>query len=313
MVNKLLGWYQALPHDNSLGIFSKALNRGAAKALKLYLDNTVPNYFIGTRKQFKTVLNKDPRDVKITVSLTSFPARLENVWIVIECIFRQTYKVDRIVLWLDENLKDHRLPPTLVAQMDRGLEVRYVEDLRAHTKYYYALQEFKDDIVITVDDDCYYPVDTVENLMAIHQEYPQSIAANRIHGIVVNNNNEVVDYKNWSHNYKPENDSKLDHLLTGVSGVLYPPSIFNDNLFKREVLLDICKYADDVWLSLHARAAGISIKTNSRFNKDFISISKSFKVRLLNHNSKSGGNDVQVKAVLKYLNSQGSQNIQGIK
>jgi hypothetical protein len=300
-MDRLLVWYFALPHDNKLGIVTKVINRSAAKALKIFLDITVPESFKATKHELEEVLNTTPRKTKVIVSLTSFSVRLDDVWIVIECLYRQTYKVDRIVLWLDKGVQYEELPKSLKQQIERGLEVRFVEDLRAHTKYYYALQEFKKDIVITVDDDCYYPLDTIANLIDINKEFPRSIAANRIHGIVFDKKNKIVPYSDWKHNFKPQKNDPNLHLLTGVSGVLYPPEIFNETLFEKEVLLDICKYADDIWISMHAILNEVQIKTNTKFNKDFISISKSSRVRLLNHNSKNGGNDDQLKSVLKHL------------
>jgi predicted fused transcriptional regulator/phosphomethylpyrimidine kinase len=61
----------------------------------------------------------------------------------------------------------------------------------------------------------------------------------------------------------------------------------------------ICKFADDVWLSLHAFRLNIEVATNNKFNKDMISISTSSKFRLLDFNSKGNGNDGQIKAVVK--------------
>ena len=85
---------------------------------------------------------------EIVISLTSFPGRIADVWIVIECLFRQTYKADKIILWVDKerfNVED--LPSRLKAQMKRGLEIRLVEDLRSHTKYYYALKEYNNSLL----------------------------------------------------------------------------------------------------------------------------------------------------------------------
>lgn len=302
MMNVLLELYFKLPHDSSFGIFSKIINRIAARIIKRILDRTVPNHFIKTFDTYPIGLNQEKRDKEIVISLTSFPGRIADVWIVIECLFRQTYKADKIILWIDKerfNIED--LPSRLKDQMKRGLEIRLVEDLRSHTKYYYALKEYNNSFVITVDDDCYYPENLIENLMKIHREYPNSIAANRIHKIQFDDN-LILPYKKWSHNYSPKNRVNGPYLLTGVSGVLYPPNLFDAPFFDTAVFLEKCKFADDMWLSVNAFRLGINIASNSKFNKDMIAISKTGDVRLLNYNSKGNGNDSQLRAVLDHFN-----------
>ncbi len=302
MMNTILKLYFKLPHDSSFGIFSKIINRIAARIIKRILDRTVPNHFIKTFDTYPIGLNQEKRDKEIVISLTSFPGRIADVWIVIECLFRQTYKADKIILWIDKerfNLED--LPSRLKDQMKRGLEIRLVEDLRSHTKYYYALKEYNNSFVITVDDDCYYPENLIENLMKIHREYPNSIAANRIHKIQFKDN-LILPYKKWSHNYSPKNRVNGPYLLTGVSGVLYPPNLFDAPFFDTAVFLEKCKFADDMWLTMNAFRLNIPIASNATFNKDLIAVSKTAQVRLLNYNSRGNGNDSQLRAVLDHFN-----------
>lgn len=301
MMKGVLNIYFKLPHDKSFGIFSKIINRLAARIIKRILDRTVPSHFLKTLDRYPTGVNLEPRDKEIVISLTSFPGRIADVWIVIECLFRQTYKADKIILWIDKerfNIED--LPSRLKAQMKRGLEIRLVEDLRSHTKYYYALKENNNSFVITVDDDCYYPENLIENLMKIHREYPNSIASNRIHKIKFKEN-YVLPYAKWSHNFSPKNNVNGTYLLTGVGGVLYPPKIFDAPFFNATVFMEKCKFADDIWLSVNAFRLGINIASNGKFNKDMIAISKTGDVRLLNYNSKGNGNDSQLRAVLDYF------------
>lgn len=52
------------------------------------------------------------------------------------------------------------------------------EDIRSHKKFYYAMQEYPDDMIITIDDDVYYRSDTIELLYQTHLKYPQDVCAN---------------------------------------------------------------------------------------------------------------------------------------
>lgn len=47
--------------------------------------------------------------------------------------------------------------------------------LKSHKKYYYAMQEYPEDIIVLVDDDMFYPYNTVEKLMKMHEKYPSDI------------------------------------------------------------------------------------------------------------------------------------------
>ena len=59
-------------------------------------------------------LNHEPRKEKVIVSLTSFPARLNVVHYGIKALMCQTYKPDRIILWLtEEECKDIVIPSEL--------------------------------------------------------------------------------------------------------------------------------------------------------------------------------------------------------
>src|SRR5690606_22827294 len=73
--------------------------------------------------------------IEVVVSLTSFPARINTVWLVIESLLRQKVKPDKLILWLskDQFSSIDVLPKRLKSQILRGLEIRFVEgDLRSH-------------------------------------------------------------------------------------------------------------------------------------------------------------------------------------
>ena len=87
-----------------------------------YLANVIlPIYFLVTKKNKKYSLNRgvDNKDKQnVIVSLTSLPPRLPKLWMVIECLFHQSVKPDRVILYLTESqIKDiNSLPKKLLAQ-----------------------------------------------------------------------------------------------------------------------------------------------------------------------------------------------------
>ena len=105
----------------------------------------------------------------IIVSLTSFPARIRRIHLVIESLLRQTLSPEAIVLYLSRDQFGDLsvLPRKLLKLYRKGLvDVRLEDgDIRSHKKYYYAFRDYADRTIITVDDDMIYPEDLVEVLV----------------------------------------------------------------------------------------------------------------------------------------------------
>lgn len=293
--------YYKLPDDHQFGIFGKAVNRITAKIVKKHLDKT--QHLLFANNPVKCGINKnEKRKRKLICSLTSFPARISDIHLCIETIFRQTYKADEIILWLaSSQFPDHKLPESLVKMKDRGLTIRWCdEDLRSHKKYYYVLQEYRDDDIVLLDDDLYYPDRLLENLVNMAKDNPRCICATRAHKML-SQNGVLMPYRKWYHVYnKIPNES--DHLfITSGPGTLIPGGVMPKELFNKEVFKNICFLADDVWLTLFAYYAKIRITTNGFYNKDSITIGKSQNFSLVSQNVIHGGNDRQIKDVIDYI------------
>jgi hypothetical protein len=302
-MNTLLNLYFKLPHDNSFGIVSKALNRLVAKILKRILDRNVPRYFEKTQIQFPEGLNKQARKEKLIISLTSFPGRIKDVWIVVECLFRQTYQPDRIVLWLSKSqFQGINLPELLIAQQKRGLEIIFVDDdLRSHKKYFYALQQFSSDIIVTVDDDVFYHENVLMSLVNAHEIHPKEVIANRAHKIRFDVKGEILPYREWEINYKSSTPS-FTYVPTGVGGVLYPPGSLSLELLNIEAIKRLCFHADDLWLKVGSLLSTTRIVITPYFRQEFITIGKTQNSKLVTSNSLGGGNDVQLRKILSFFN-----------
>src|SRR5690606_16079955 len=151
MMDSIYKIYFLLPHDSTLGILSKGINRIAAKIIKQLFDIIVPLYFRKSSLSSGDSLYNSYREKRYSVTLTSFPARINDVWIVVECLFRQVEKADKIILWLSTpQFEGIKIPERLLAQQKRGLEIKFVEDdLRSHKKYLYAFEAFPNDYIIT--------------------------------------------------------------------------------------------------------------------------------------------------------------------
>lgn len=142
----------------------------------------LPLYFVLSRNKIKYCSsNKLLNDRRVIVSLTSFPQRINRVWLVVENILRQTITPDIVCLWLSkEQFQDmKKIPNNLLRLQKYGLQIKLVDgDLRSHKKYYYAFKEFSRDLVVTIDDDLFYSSDFIYKCLQMHIKYPHSVIAN---------------------------------------------------------------------------------------------------------------------------------------
>ncbi|GAA4080539.1 glycosyl transferase [Flavobacterium cheonanense] len=302
-MNILYKIYYSLPHDTRFGIVSKIINRVAAKVVKRCYDNILPSYFEKTAKTAGIGINKtEERERKYIVSLTSFPARINDVWISIETILRQSYKPDMVLLWLSsDQFKDEKLPQNLLNLQDRGLTIKFIkEDLRSHKKYLYALEEFPNDYIITLDDDLYYEKDLILNLVALKSKYPNCVPTNRAHKLKINFG-KVEPYKKWLHNSIDKKPSNLI-VQTGGYGTLYSKSDLYKDFNDIEKIKELAPQADDLWMKIMVLLGSKKLVTNSKYNKDPLVVKGTQSVKLVTQNVINGGNDAQLKNMIAFYN-----------
>lgn len=246
-------------------------------------------------------LNKKQREQKVIVSLTSFPKRINEVWLTIETLFRQTYKADKIILWLAESQFQgiESLPENLRRLQERGLTIRFCDDLRSHKKYFYTMQEYPDDLVILADDDNFFPMDTIKKLMRMHKRYPKEIVC--MTTAIITGVDKLPD--EWG---RPRYNERIEHSsiaqpFTG-QGTLYPPHLLDEEyLFRKDLILDLCPYADDLWLVYMALRKGTKTSAAYKVRSLPITIYGTFESGLWHINGKDRKNDIQWQKILNYF------------
>lgn len=183
----------------------------------------------------------------IIISMTSFPDRIHAVWITILSLLNQKTKPKKILLWLAENqFPDKKIPKKLEYLKKRGLEIQFCDDLKPHKKYYYTMMQNPQDIVITVDDDIFYPENFITNLAISHKKYPDCVICNWSSIIAFNQRGIYQKKSDW----KIGNLEEPSHLLLpiGCCGILYPPGTFNKEVFNKRNIYELAYYTDDLWL-----------------------------------------------------------------
>ncbi len=262
-----------------------------------------------TQLQEKTLHSQTPgtgnnAGHEIVVSLTTFGKRIHDVYLTIESIMQQSLKPDRIVLCISaEDFSAEYLPETLKLQQDRGLEILLCEkDLGPYTKYHYTLQKYPDSLLITVDDDFLYPIDTIDRLYKAYLQYPNCIHCHRGHRMTRSESGEVNSYYKWDWSNSYTEPSKLV-FPTGVGGVLYFPGCFAPEIGDTDAFMKLAPGADDIWLKAMSLKKGTPCKIiegNRDFMTNFLTIEGSQEVSLKRRNKHSTfGNDEKIEAVFK--------------
>lgn len=242
---------------------------------------------------------------EIIVSLTTHGRRLYEVYLAIESVMQGSVKPNRIILWLSKELEGKNFPQTLANQIQRGLEVRYTEDLGPHTKLIPTLKVFSDSTIITIDDDIIYPYDTVEMLVSAHRNNPYAICANRILNVDLDSNGNPTSLQTWKEiNYNEWISAK--NFFEGVGGVLYPPHCFTYEIFNQSIFQDICSTADDVWFNCMAQYSKTPVAyANCHYSHFPLLINESIQDSSLwkiNNSDKETLNDRQLCAVMSKYN-----------
>ncbi|WP_375697502.1 hypothetical protein [Pseudophaeobacter sp. TrK17] len=244
---------------------------------------------------------KELLDREVIVSLTTYGKRVELLPSCLESIFRQTVRADRIVLWLArDEFDDATLPVEVTSFVKRGLEVKYSEDLRSHKKYWTTMQEWPDAVVITLDDDTFYPENTIEELLASYLLWPKAISCHRAHQMRFLGKN-LLPYVEWNFSSPGVRGPSNSLVPIGVGGVLYPPGCLAKEVLDATLIRELCFAADDLWLKVHAYRANTLVVKVRPFSRPVFSLPGSQSTTLTDHNVLTGMNDEQLERVLQHF------------
>ncbi len=197
---------------------------------------------------------------EVVVSLTTFGRRINYVALAIESIMEQTALPNRIVLWLDHRFDAPGMLPFALRKLrDRGLEIRFCDDIGPHTKLIPSLKAFPEATVITVDDDCYYEYDVLSRLLCVHEVYPGDIVALRARRIQMDRDGVSGRFVDWPFVGHTDN-AGMAYLPEGVGGVLYPPHSLHEEVFNEEGFRKFSASTDDFWFKAMSLMQGTPVR-----------------------------------------------------
>ncbi|MDR0912708.1 MAG: glycosyltransferase [Methanobrevibacter sp.] len=248
--------------DNQINILNNKLNNAQQKINKysqIFDINQINKDKISSEiENFKSYgVNKEKRTPKLIVSLTSFPERMYDIHYTLYSLLNQTTKPDELILWLGEeqfpNLEED-IPIKVKKFKKHGLTIKWTADIKSYKKLIPALKEYPNDIIVTADDDAFYPENWLEQL---YKEYDgENVVAHRVREINTDEDNNILPYVDWKLLYisndinlslNQDSYSSFTNFFTGVGGVLYPPHSLHEDVLNKDLFEKLSPNTDDIW------------------------------------------------------------------
>ncbi|QUH23766.1 glycosyltransferase [Methanobacterium alkalithermotolerans] len=250
-------------------------------------------------------VTREKRNPQITVSLTSYPDRIYDIHYCLYSLLNQSFKPDKLILWLSKeefpNLEKN-LPSRILELKKHGLEIKWTEkNFGCYDKLIHSLKEYPNEIIVTADDDLFYPEDWLERL---YENYDgKNILAHRAH-LISFESGSVKPYNQWEKSIENDEISVLNFPTTG-GGILYPPTVFYKDVLKDEIFLKLSPCGDDIWFWGMAVLNNRKIKVIKDGFKHLTYINPERELNLnddgtLFEGNKDGRNDEQLSALLEF-------------
>lgn len=265
------------------------------RRLTRYLANIILPRFLASTRHIE-VRDKS----SIIVSFTSFPARIENVWQVVECMLRQTLKPSKILLWLSKEQfpTSDSIPQSLHNLKSDIFEIRMVDgDVRSHKKYLYTLQEYPDVLLFLIDDDIYYPTDILERSMSEFEKGKSTVVCNYGYFMKYQENGKLAPYRSWSRAIKYSESESV--FFGSGGGTLICTSKLTGLATDIELALRLTPIADDIWLNAMVRLSGMKVAILN--NGNILPIQIKEDIKLASENMWDDKNDKQLSDITTYF------------
>ena len=239
------------------------------------------------------------KEVPVIVSLTSIPSRLKALHIVIRSLFDQSVRPKKIILWLNESMKED-VPKKLTNLEGEIFEICFTPLKCSHKKLIHSIPLYPALPIITCDDDFIYYRTWLESLFQEHLDKPNTVLANHVRTISHDASGEVLSYKQWI--FQPKTDSENILLLAiGGKGVLYPPKALDNRYADKELFLKLAPKADDLWFKAMELLKGTPVRLSERTVPEPIPIAGSQKISLKKENIGGNKNKKQWEALEDYF------------
>jgi hypothetical protein len=247
------------------------------------------------------------KDGDIVVSITSYGKRVHDALpYMLYSLLIQTILPKKIIVYLDyDNWSLVNLPWQLKRLQEVGVDVRFCKDIRSYKKLIPALQDFPYNAILTLDDDMYYHKDYMMWMTNAYEKSDKKTVLGQWGYIPTKINGKYISYNEWPDCKLGTKDDEKSFI--GCCGICYPPHIYDDEIFKEELFMQLCPIADDIWFwAMQERLSikrqyidpwgnGYHVSVNRREDYD-----RREQVTLTSQNLYGGKNNQQLANVVDY-------------
>lgn len=298
------------PLENRLSDIQDKLNNIKNRLNELNKEMSLLDIRNKARMQLLSMGNekiiKSVRHEKLIISLTTYPQRIGDIDVVIFSLINQSIKADKIILWLAyeefPNLEKD-IPNHILNLKKFGLEIEFCHNIYSYKKLIYALEKYPNDLIVTADDDIYYPYNWLEKLYKSYLENPNVIHCHRGHRITFDDKNNILPYNQWMHEFKPKNNNySYLNFATGCGGILYNSKLLYNDIFNEKLFFKLCPKNDDIWFWAMALLKDTKIniiESNMSSIVDY-ELGYNYYSKLVDINVIKNFNDIQLDNCFKY-------------
>ena len=253
----------------------------------------------------KIGVNTQKRNPQLIVSITSYPERMYDIHYCLYSILTQELKPDKVILWLAQSQfpnKEKDIPQTVLSLKENGLEIKWCEDMKSFKKLLPSLKAYPEDIIVTADDDIYYPEQWLKDLYESYLKHPTCIISQRSREITLNEDYTFKSYNEWPLLKEIKEPSYLN-FFTGAGGVLYPPKCLHEDVLDYNLAKKLTPNGDDIWFWIMAVLNKTKIKVVGDYMVRLTYVNPARELNLINektlwYSNSKGNNDNNIKNIL---------------
>lgn len=267
------------------------------------INNRITKVSVNSKRLQFGLNRTENRKEKVIVSLTSFPPRFAKIHLTLKSLLLQSEMPDRIIVYLGSDSLRTQFTKEMLDLETYGVEYRIdgERNLKPHKKYFYAMQEFPDDVVVTADDDVYYPSNWLACLLNSYRKCPKAVSARRVH-LMKRNGNELAQYNWWEDQCRRVKSPSFSLIATGCGGILYPPRCLPPLAFDEKIFKELCFDADDIWLKCMEVLNDVPVVWAKNWEVDLLDVTDHQKGALSSLNVDCSKNDAYLRNVMNYFN-----------
>lgn len=193
------------------------------------------------------IVGNDFKDGDIVVSVTSYGKRVHDALpYMLYSLLNQTILPKKIVVYLDhDNWSLTNLPWQLKRLQEVGVDVRFCKDIRSYKKLIPALVDFPNNAILTLDDDMYYHRSYMEWMTLAYNASDKKTVLGQWGYIPTKKEGQYIPYNEWPDCKLGSKDDEKSFI--GCCGICYPPHIFDDEILREDLFMQLCPIADDIW------------------------------------------------------------------